>query len=155
MSSQTWQEVTGAVLCALMKRLGKNELDLGEIPIATPRGKAVVLDTRDGKLTVRVMDAHEVSAVVADAASSVMTGLESGAARDMRHINLASGPDRRVESGPLQFDDDWPGVFIRGDDALGYAMLLDRAVEVLNEKGECIDAAVVGGFSRLLKSCLV
>jgi hypothetical protein len=27
----------------------------------------------------------------------------------------------RVATGPLKFRDDWPGVFIRGDEALGYA----------------------------------
>ena len=27
----------------------------------------------------------------------------------------------RIATGPLKFGDDWPGVFIRGDDALGYA----------------------------------
>lgn len=33
-----------------------------------------------------------------------------------------NGP--RVETGPVQFGDDWPGVFIRGDNAFGYAMAL-------------------------------
>jgi hypothetical protein len=27
----------------------------------------------------------------------------------------------RAETGPLQFGEDWPGVFIRGDEALGLA----------------------------------
>jgi hypothetical protein len=26
----------------------------------------------------------------------------------------------RPGTGPMQFGDDWPGVFIRGDDAIGY-----------------------------------
>jgi len=30
----------------------------------------------------------------------------------------------RVETGKMQFEDDWPGVFIRGDDALGYAAII-------------------------------
>jgi hypothetical protein len=32
--------------------------------------------------------------------------------------------DERVETGPLQFGDDWPGLFIRGDNAAYYAMVL-------------------------------
>jgi hypothetical protein len=31
----------------------------------------------------------------------------------------------------MQFVDDWPGIFIRGDDAIGYAAILRRAVERL------------------------
>lgn len=30
----------------------------------------------------------------------------------------------RVETGPTQFGNDWPGLFIRGDDALALAMYL-------------------------------
>jgi hypothetical protein len=34
-------------------------------------------------------------------------------------------PDgERVETGPVQFGDDWPGLFIRGDDCCGFAGLL-------------------------------
>lgn len=32
--------------------------------------------------------------------------------------------DDRVETGPVQFGDDWPGVFIRGDNAAYFAMAL-------------------------------
>ncbi len=31
----------------------------------------------------------------------------------------------RVETGVVQFGNDWPGVFVRGDNALGYALALD------------------------------
>lgn len=34
----------------------------------------------------------------------------------------------RVETGPVQFGDDWPGVFIRGDHAAYYAMLLGQVI---------------------------
>lgn len=30
----------------------------------------------------------------------------------------------RVETGAVQFGDDWPGVFIRGDNAAGYALAI-------------------------------
>jgi hypothetical protein len=32
----------------------------------------------------------------------------------------------RVETGKMQFENDWPGVFIRGDEALGYAAAIRR-----------------------------
>lgn len=35
----------------------------------------------------------------------------------------------RVETGVVQFGEDWPGVFIRGDNALGYALALEAALE--------------------------
>lgn len=37
--------------------------------------------------------------------------------------------DDRVETGPTQFGDDWPGIFIRGDDAMMYAMLLSSVIK--------------------------
>lgn len=30
----------------------------------------------------------------------------------------------RVETGPIVFGDDWPGLFLRGDHCFGYAMQL-------------------------------
>lgn len=39
----------------------------------------------------------------------------------------------RVETGPVQFGDDWPGVFIRGDNAFAYAMALQEAMETIPE----------------------
>lgn len=32
----------------------------------------------------------------------------------------------RVETGIVQFGNDWPGVFIRGDNAMGYALSLEN-----------------------------
>lgn len=44
----------------------------------------------------------------------------------------------RAETGQMQFGDDWPGVFIRGDNALYYAMQLETALnapELLSKDG--------------------
>ena len=41
----------------------------------------------------------------------------------------------RVETGPVQFGDDWPGTFIRGDNAAYYAMQLKQLIDAV-EKGE-------------------
>lgn len=39
--------------------------------------------------------------------------------------------DQRVESGPIQFGDDWPGTFIRGDHGMGHVLALDLAIAAL------------------------
>lgn len=36
----------------------------------------------------------------------------------------------RVETGPVQFDDDWPGVFIRGDNAFMFASSLEWVISL-------------------------
>ena len=39
-------------------------------------------------------------------------------------------PSQRVETGPLQINDDWPGIFIRGDSALmAFAPALSAVLE--------------------------
>lgn len=40
----------------------------------------------------------------------------------------------RVETGPLQFGTDWPGVFIRGDEALYMAMILQNVIDAVEDK---------------------
>ena len=56
----------------------------------------------------------------------------------------------RVETGPLQIDDDWPGVFIRGDNALmGYVPALDVLIA---GRASPIDMAVCRGLLRTLRS---
>lgn len=37
-------------------------------------------------------------------------------------------PANRVETGALEINDDWPGVFIRGDNAMHYAMSIKQAL---------------------------
>ena len=39
----------------------------------------------------------------------------------------------RAETGILQFGDDWPGVFIRGDDAHGWANNPEVALILLDK----------------------
>lgn len=42
----------------------------------------------------------------------------------------------RAETGPIQIGDDWPGVFIRGDNALYTAMMLQQAADLLEKYQE-------------------
>ena len=48
---------------------------------------------------------------------------------DVQKINGFS--DGRPETGPMQFGDDWPGVFIRGDNAVYYRMVVSAAMAAL------------------------
>jgi hypothetical protein len=62
----------------------------------------------------------------------------------------------RIETGPVQFgDDDWPGVFIRGDHALHFSFtltsLLNSDLEGITE----MERAILRGLADTLRSCEV
>lgn len=60
----------------------------------------------------------------------------------------------RLESGPVQVgNNDWPGVFIRGDEALYAAFLLRRLLSQNNDSP--IDSLLLGSLATLLESCKV
>lgn len=59
----------------------------------------------------------------------------------------------RAETGPMQFDNDWPGVFIRGDDAMHFAMNL-KALLHAGVSAEMWPAeAVLTGLVNTLAAC--
>lgn len=61
--------------------------------------------------------------------------------------NLPAPPDgTRVETGPVQFGDDWPGLFVRGDNAFALTLHIRRLAERL--KGHS-DAAVADSLQHL------
>jgi len=55
---------------------------------------------------------------------------------------------KRRETGPIQFGDDWPGIFIRGDEALGMAVYLEAFLNGLDFYRTAIERHI-----KLLKSC--
>lgn len=57
----------------------------------------------------------------------------------------------RVETGAVQFGDDWPGVFIRGDNAAYYSMALDS---LMAGNVDPITVGVLAGLNELLKSSM-
>jgi len=59
----------------------------------------------------------------------------------------------RPETGPMQFGDDWPGVFIRGDNALFFARTLGAAIALYPDRA--IERSVLGGLQKTLQSCSV
>lgn len=62
--------------------------------------------------------------------------------------------EKRPETGPMQFGDDWPGVFIRGDDANYYGFQLDMMLtDHENRDGDPIRMLNLRALARLLQSC--
>lgn len=63
---------------------------------------------------------------------------------------------RRPETGPMQFGNDWPGVFLRGDDSMTYSMALRSALEMLATiDGAWLEGATLVGLVDLLGTCRV
>ncbi len=56
----------------------------------------------------------------------------------------------RLETGPMQFGDDWPGVFIRGDNAAHYAIAIDTLL--FHDKADPMATATLSWLGALLKS---
>lgn len=58
----------------------------------------------------------------------------------------------RIESGPIQFGDDWPGLFLRGDDCFHYASHLRRVLETVNGIDNLIPKALLRSLLDDLES---
>jgi len=62
----------------------------------------------------------------------------------------------RIETGSVQFGDDWPGVFIRGDNAAYYAMILKQFLDNPDmRKDNIIMTSVLNGLVSTLSGCIV
>lgn len=57
----------------------------------------------------------------------------------------------RVETGALQIGNDWPGVFIRGDEAIGLVTL----IEVAQHSGFLPRSGLLAQLVETLRSCEV
>jgi hypothetical protein len=57
-----------------------------------------------------------------------------------------AGGSGRVPTGALQFRDDWPGLFLRGDDAIAVMVSIRRPAERL---GDNPDVGIASALSRL------
>lgn len=64
-------------------------------------------------------------------------------------------PAKRVETGVVQFGDDWPGIFLRGDDALPRAFYLRQFLDDSGAGGDPIVRGMVETTCALLESCHV
>lgn len=65
---------------------------------------------------------------------------------------------RRVETGPIVFGPDWPGVFIRGDNANAYAFNLRTMIKQFDLRTNGADPILsmyMTQLADLLESCRV
>jgi hypothetical protein len=51
----------------------------------------------------------------------------------------------------MRFGDDWPGIFIRGDNAMHFAMHLDNLIK--GDKKNVISPIYCAELAKLLRSC--
>lgn len=73
----------------------------------------------------------------------------------MTEPRLFPAQEERVESGPIQFGDDWPGIFMRGDHALPAAFYLKLFLDQhpLKEGDDPITRHYVEALMRDLSGC--
>lgn len=75
-----------------------------------------------------------------------------------RIVRLLPATDKRVETGPIRFGDDWPGYFIRGDNAAGDAVLI-AGVIALGDKDPAkaweLARPLLAGHYAELSTCIV
>jgi hypothetical protein len=84
---------------------------------------------------------------------------------NIQKLQVDLGEDARIETGVVQFNSDWPGVFIRGDNAVGYASCLEQALNILKSQSDlhsgCQDFALaialvnLASLKNLLQSAIV
>ena len=71
----------------------------------------------------------------------------------VRHLPAPIGPGR-VETGSVQFGDDWPGLFIRGDEAFHLMLLIRELTEKLAGGHSYADAVNIvrqlAGFADMI-----
>ncbi len=74
----------------------------------------------------------------------------------MTILQLPAQPER-VETGAVQFGDDWPGVFIRGDNAFGYMLNLQVALEAADHYTAIppLTRAGVEGLIHTLRAAII
>jgi len=70
----------------------------------------------------------------------------------MTEPRIFPGVEKRVETGVVQFGDDWPGVFIRGDNAMGFHVYLRS---LLDGNDRDLYRVALERLDELLRSCVV
>jgi len=74
----------------------------------------------------------------------------------LRKIDAIMHRDERIETGPVQINDDWPGVFIRGDNAMFYGKALKSLLVAMKDDTDThrmLTASALRGLADLLASC--
>jgi len=63
------------------------------------------------------------------------------------NVRVISHEGKRVETGAVRFGDDWPGLFVRGDDC-GYISLVLMMVDQIGHIRNLIESDVIIGARR-------
>ena len=66
-------------------------------------------------------------------------------------MKIEANISERIETGVLQVNDDWPGIFIRGDNALYYGYILQELID--NGKLDPVRSLQLVSLADLLQSC--
>lgn len=95
-----------------------------------------------------------------DKVSYRLPGPELAALRVAVDAAKAAGPsdtERRPETGVMQFGDDWPGIFIRGDNAFAYSLALETASKRMPmETGlDKLNIKRCENLAKLFRRCIV
>ena len=61
----------------------------------------------------------------------------------MRQVNIPN-LEKRIETGVLKINDDWCGVFIRGDDAFAYSHVISSILDKMETNG--IEDVITKGY---------
>jgi hypothetical protein len=82
----------------------------------------------------------------------VLANVYGECAKDLAAVLDTEGdrPTPRPETGPMQFGDDWPGLFIRGDNAAGYSLALNMAIDATKDP---LTLAQLRSLRSLLVGC--
>lgn len=67
----------------------------------------------------------------------------------------SSGDSSRPETGVCEYEGDWPGVFIRGDNACYYGFMLKQYLKNPDSADNFIGKTILEGLANLLLSCEV
>lgn len=78
---------------------------------------------------------------------------------DLSKIQLRDwNPVQRVETGAIQINDDWPGIYVRGDNALAFAQGLAQILDYAEHRTDHADIFAVSYLKSLIdlfKSCAI
>lgn len=73
---------------------------------------------------------------------------------ELQKLDVTLPNHGRVETGAVQFNEDWPGVFIRGDNAMWYGLNLQRLLDDPEAfQQDAIAKALLRGLANTLSSC--
>lgn len=73
--------------------------------------------------------------------------------QNVRHFPLldSDGNCDRVETGSIQFGNDWPSLHIRGDNAFGLAMSIDAVLQSLTKEQRTENFIAVAELESIAK----